>query len=280
MNTQQRGLVAGAVQGLVSSLVSGGIGTSGGGSGGAPAFDPASLFGSGEAGGAWAMTAANLRQLSGGTGTVANGDPVGYVLDLSGNGKHLTQAVSGQRPLYAVSGGVTYIDFDGVDDILSTASLTMSTTDQTTLIIAWAPVSVTGAIQPISARTWSGPGSWSVYAGIFGANRLDFQLNSGAQFITGVSGATRVVHSMTMDRAAGTVAAQIVLQENGIRVGTPTGVLSSGSNADYIFDVGSANGFLVSGMEVSAILLINRVLTAQELLDAETWAAGFAGVTF
>jgi hypothetical protein len=61
-----------------------------------------------------------LFQASGGTGAVtASGDPVGYLGDKSGNAKNATQATDTRRPLYNLSGGLSSLRFDGVDDLLS-----------------------------------------------------------------------------------------------------------------------------------------------------------------
>lgn len=46
----------------------------------------------------------------------ANGDPVGLMLDKSGNGNHATQTVSASRPTYKTNGILHRISFDGVDD--------------------------------------------------------------------------------------------------------------------------------------------------------------------
>jgi hypothetical protein len=43
-------------------------------------------------------------QLSNGTTAVGNGDPVGYYGDLTGNGRHIIQATSGDRPVYNTTG--------------------------------------------------------------------------------------------------------------------------------------------------------------------------------
>ena len=51
----------------------------------------------------------------------ADSDPVGAILDKSGNGNHLTQSTAGARPLYKTSGGLSWLEFDGTDDFLSKA---------------------------------------------------------------------------------------------------------------------------------------------------------------
>lgn len=73
-----------------------------GGGAPAPAFDPATLFGVSDRGGIYDMTdSANLFQLSGGSGSVAVGDPVGYVADLGPIGRPALQATAGSRPVWA-----------------------------------------------------------------------------------------------------------------------------------------------------------------------------------
>lgn len=70
----------------------------------------------------WDFTdAAALFQNSGGTGAVGSAaEPVGYATDKSTNGKHLTQATSGARPLFQVS--PSRVRFDGSNDFLALAS--------------------------------------------------------------------------------------------------------------------------------------------------------------
>jgi hypothetical protein len=54
-----------------------------------------------------------------GTAVSADGDPVGLILDKSGNQLDLTQGTAANRPLYKTSGGLHWLQFDGSDDSLS-----------------------------------------------------------------------------------------------------------------------------------------------------------------
>jgi hypothetical protein len=56
------------------------------------------------------------------TAVAADGDPVGYIADKSGNGFHLTQATSGSRPTYKTSSGLHWLDFDGTSDFIKSAN--------------------------------------------------------------------------------------------------------------------------------------------------------------
>ena len=89
-------------------------------------FSPASLFADGVIG-VWydPSDLTTLFQDSAGTTPVtASGQPVGKMLDKSGNGNHATQAISAKRPIYTEGSGLSWLAFDGVDDFMSVPSST------------------------------------------------------------------------------------------------------------------------------------------------------------
>lgn len=89
----------------------------------APRFNPLSLF-AGGVGGIWydPSDLSTLFQDDGGTIPVtADGDPVGLILDKSGNGKHASQVTAGLRPFYKTAGGLKWLLFDGTDDTMLNA---------------------------------------------------------------------------------------------------------------------------------------------------------------
>lgn len=66
--------------------------------------------------------ATTLWQDSDGTTPAGVGDPVGRITDRSGNGNHATQATTSSKPTLRESGGLRYLEFDGVDDFLEVPS--------------------------------------------------------------------------------------------------------------------------------------------------------------
>lgn len=91
-------------------------------------FDPATLF-TGSLVGMWydPSDLSTLFQDSAGTTPVtADGQPVGKMLDKSGNNFHMTQATSSKRPTFKDSGGLRWLDFDGVDDYMDATTASMA----------------------------------------------------------------------------------------------------------------------------------------------------------
>jgi hypothetical protein len=87
-------------------------------SGEAPVVFPQTLFAGGRKGAVYDPSdSTTLFQDTGGTTPAGVGDPVGKMLDLSGNGYHLIQATSTARPILRQDGaGKYYLEADPVDD--------------------------------------------------------------------------------------------------------------------------------------------------------------------
>jgi hypothetical protein len=83
-----------------------------------------SLFGASEQGAIYVPrpivkgTQALFQDSEGTVPVTADGDPVGRMLNQSGNGNHAIQTVSGSRPVYRTDGTLHWLEFDGVDDFL------------------------------------------------------------------------------------------------------------------------------------------------------------------
>lgn len=88
-------------------------------------FDPLTLFAQGQQG-AWydPSDLATLFQDAAGTIPVtADGDPVGLMLDKSGNGHHASQSTTAAKPVYRTDGMLHWLEFDGVDDYMASPAV-------------------------------------------------------------------------------------------------------------------------------------------------------------
>ena len=84
-------------------------------------WDPLRLFDGGQLGTWYSVSdLTTLFQDAAGTTPVSvDGDPVGLILDKSGNGNHASQTTTSSKPIYRTDGINHWIRFDGVDDYLS-----------------------------------------------------------------------------------------------------------------------------------------------------------------
>lgn len=105
--------------------------------------------------------------------------PVGLMLDKSGRGNHASQSTTTARPiLRAESAGGTqqyYLDFDGVDDFMSTASTAnLSTTSQlATMVAVYVPPEQTARATVMElGSSYSNAGCFGVEAPMFTATSV------------------------------------------------------------------------------------------------------------
>jgi len=115
------------------------------------AFDPVSLFANGEQGAFYLPEPQYLYQDSAGTTPVAaDGDPVGLMLDKSGNGNHASQATAASRPVYRTDGTLHWLENDLVDDSILSSIPDLGT--NATLAYA-----TTGGAVIVENRDYAGP---------------------------------------------------------------------------------------------------------------------------
>jgi hypothetical protein len=245
----------------------------------ASAFSPLSLFASSEPG-AWydpSDFSTMFQDSAGTTPVTAVGQPVGRILDKSGNGNRATQATPGARPLLQQdAGGRHYLAVDGVDDILSSAT-------QTQIVGPWefwAGVDITtnGGVQtnlfslsPVGGVSSSGETeglfqrSDGAFRRVIGASRiaaetgynanLDAAFTVGSRFVARVRAETGPDQvSVTTPAGTATIAAAYT--------GTPTS-----GNARY--NIGAGAGTAV--WRFYGGLAIDRALTAGEAAQLDGW---------
>ena len=248
-------------------------------------WTPADLFASSEEGIWYDIHPDYLFQNSNGTGAVTVGDPVGYVTDRSGNGNHATQATSAARPVLRQSGALYYLEFDGVDDFLETASIDFSGSDEMSLFGAFEKASEADAdiLLEFSANFSQNDGSFylvgnelSGTADWSSAARGDDNANPDQVAASDDAQPSKSVLSGLHDISADTS----ILRVNGAQVDEATGDKGVGNFGNYPLYIGARAGISIffDGNMYGAVAR-GASSTSQEISDAETYMAGKSGVT-
>jgi len=225
---------------------------------GAAAFDPASLF-DGDTGAVYDLSDGStvFQERTSPSTPSGDGDPIGTLNDISGNGNHISAPSDAQRPTYST---------DGYAESPTTARLlrgTFTLNQTATFVLGVRMVDFVngrylmdgGADQSVVFLTSGGEIQFFAGANLIGAitvsNGEDFVLTARA------SGATSRVAKNTGSYATGDA-------------GT--------TNPQGISFFSRFNGTDASDIRLYRAILIGRDLTDAEIADARTWcAAGYGG---
>lgn len=230
-------------------------------------FDPAALFAEGEAGAYYDPSdLSTMSQNFDGTGAAALGLPVGRIADKSGNGHHATQPAAVARPILRQdSGGLYYLEFDGVDDKLD-AGFAISQ--------PWERISAVRQVNHVvGARLFGSPSGAGQGELLQATPSPNLQISSGA-LLGGIVGAAIGSNAIVTERHNGASSraavgnGDYVTGDAGLNV--PDGIVLAGRAA--------AAGW--SHIHLYGILMIGRLLTDAEIARLRLFMAAKAGVAF
>jgi len=241
-------------------------------------FSPETLF-AGGTGGAWydPSDLSTLFQDSAGTTPVtASGQPVGLMLDKSGNGNHATQAIAAARPIYTEGSGLAWLAFDGVGDFMSVADVSGMRQSIMTFFIGVDPLSLLGR------EDWFASGDSRAYSTnnyVLGNSSSAFQIfgrtPTSKVFQGSMTANTKVIVSARSD---GT---NINSRING--VAQTTAALTLGTNDTSGFTLGaSKSGVGGAGhtqMNMYGLIVRGSTSSAAEIAATEAYLAAKSGVT-
>lgn len=247
-------------------------------------FSPGALFGVGDAG-LWfdPSDRLSLFQDTGGTIPVtATGQAVARVNDKSGNGTHATQPISAARPIYRLdSGGRAYLEFDGVDDFLVTATVTPAA-DKTQLIAGVRKLTTAGyqTLCELSTDAGGFSGTLSMLATSPGDGNLGYIFSKGsvgqAALAAHPPGANSVLTGL------GDISGDsLVLRIDGVQAAQASGDQGSGTYQPYPVYVGmrAGNSIPFNGRLYGLMLRFGPSLSAPDLALAETFMGKKIGMS-
>jgi hypothetical protein len=238
------------------------------------AFDPLALFTGGYTGAYCDFTdMSTLFQATGlATPVTASGQTVGSVDDLSPNNTTLSQATAGSRPVFTVSGALSYLTFDGTDDHFTVSCPVGSSW---TAVLCYRKAAATDR-----AIGFGGSGGSAV---VSVGDTTGQRINGAAYNLTPGAGVTLqgpaasggktnfgVASAVNIGQAAG----ELYYNKTALTTSNQTAAATHPSTWNRF---GCSSQF--SKMDVTGFFFINRALTTTERNDLETFMAAKAGVT-
>ena len=253
---------------------------------GAAGFSPLSLFASGEQG-AWydpSDLSTMFQDSAGTTPVTTDGQSVGKILDKSGHGNHASQATAAARPLYKTDGTYHWLQFDGVDDCLSTSAINFTSTNKMSV---WTGHMMTGggtyrSIVELSSDSAATNGSF----GILGNGNVpygNYIYFRGTSFFSGqaILPSAKIVLTTLYDIALSARETELSARANGATTTlTYAGSVSAGTGmfGTWPLFMGAKNGaasFFTGN--IYSIIVRGALSTAQQTTDAEVWVNGKTG---
>lgn len=247
----------------------------------APAWSPFALWPLGTEARAWyepSLSNSTLFQDAAGTAPVtAVGQPVGLMLDKSGQGNHAAQVTASKRPLLQQDGGGKYyLDFDGLDDSMATGSINFTSTDKVAIVAGFLRRSTSLAVLLELSVNTNNNSAFVVFAPSAGST-----IN-----LTTCTGAGSYSSAQSVDAAAPslgvfTFAADRALATNEASI-RKNGALATSSRSENVNTSGNyANAPLFLGGRAGSSLFFNGALyglivvgaapSAGEIVNAETY---------
>lgn len=247
-------------------------------------WTPAELFLAGEKG-AWYDPNVMSSMFQDAAGTIpvtAAGQPVGRMLDLSGNGNHLVQATAANRPVLR-QGAAWFLEFNGVNNGLATAAaIAYGPSAQAAVFVGIETAIDTVPYGPIGEYgNYQYPGNW-LLSGNYQVDGISFQscgdppTNQAA--VRGNSTALQRVQT-----GLGNIATpSTTLRIDGIAFGPNVDSQGTGGYGDEILYIGERiimpyGGYYFAGA-MYAFILRSIVGTPQEVAQAEDWIANQMGI--
>ena len=188
-------------------------------------------------------------------------DLIGAIDDKSGNGHHALQFVTAKRPILRTSGGLWYLDFDGINDgISSNFGVTLAQPNHIFVSTRFTGVTgrflYTGVASGVSNSLFSNSDLWTLSAGS--------QKNTAAA----VTAADVVLSTLFTTNS--------VLRVNGVSIAP----VSAGTDSLTGVTIGESFSATLPGeFRLYGLVVNNRELTGSDLAGLEDYLAKKAGVT-
>jgi hypothetical protein len=178
---------------------------------------------------------------------------------------------------YATTGFLPYLKFDGVDDSLSTNSISFTSTDKMSVFAGVRKLSSAGfpTILESSANVGSNAGTFNVFASGSTSNSPGYIFGSrGTSAVTNASVDTGYAAPVTnILTGIGNIAADTcILRVNGTQVASNAADQGTGNYGNFPLYIGSRAGTsLPFNGQLYSMVIVGKAVTAGELTSTETY---------
>lgn len=254
--------------------------------GGSNAHPLAYLFAAGEDGYILDPSAGSMFTDSGATTAAAASDPVWWLYDVSGNGHHVSAPTSAARPTLTESGGLKWLQFDGVNSLMERLNSTLVLKGPHTHIVAMDRGTTNSNYQLGGVRGTANVNDYSLMQGQISDRALaTTRFNSNAVsaiFTTATAGNFPVSTPSVLTREVELSPGNLSLRVNGGSVSTNTTAsnwtASEETAADTRIIFGPNAAATSVDLKMYFDLFIDRALTSTERAAVEDYARQTAGI--
>lgn len=221
-------------------------------------------------------------QDSAGTTAAVVGQPVGKILDKSGNGFHATQATSTARPvLQQDSNGKYYLAFDGTDDFMVTPSIDFSGTDKMSVFAGVRKLSdaVAGMVAELSVTAATTAGTFNIVNGAAGGPGPYWRGVSNGTTSVGVESAGFASPITNVLTLIGNISAPLVqLRANRSIIATSASTQGTGNYRSYPLYIGMRAGTsLPFNGRIYSLIVRGALSAAAQISAAESYVNSRTG---
>lgn len=221
------------------------------------------------------------------TNVAADGDPVGYFEDSSGNGHDVHQPTAGNRLVFRTDGTLNWLEFDGATSnrwLQSVNTIDMTGTNDVTICAA-VTRNVTG-LQCIVEHTANGgtvAGGYYLFADMQVTNQIYSTFGKGSLAATqamNALSATIVAPNTRALVATNPIDSFSKIRANGVETTAASGVKGTGNYANSTLYIGRRAGTsLPLDGDIYALFTYTDIKTGADLTSIETYLAQKSGVT-
>ena len=212
------------------------------------------------------------------------GQPVGLMLDKSGNGNHATQAISAKRPIYTEGSGLSWLAFDGVDDAMATAAIDFTDTDKVSVFVGVRRLDETvRIIAELSSKAGGHAGAFYLVSGIDIGFTAYSSLGRGEASVTGgqITGFSAASPGTDVVSVTHNIAGDLsTIRVNGVAGTSGTSDKGAGNFGNYPLFIGAreASSIFFNG-NLYGLIVPGKLASADEIAATEAYMAAKPGVT-